>query len=117
MPDGRLDNKEEGEGPKQHRPGGINGDSEYQGKRGSYSGPDVRHEAQHRCQDAPQDRAWNSNQPQAKPDNYTERSVQKELDQEKPTETRRCVVECGCGSLQVMRTCQSDQSITKILAL
>ena len=50
-------------------------------------------------------------------DNDAEASVQKELNQEKPAKAARCVIKGGRGTLQVMRTGQPDQPITKILAL
>src|SRR6478735_6357370 len=117
MPDDRLDDHKQRERPKQHGPGRIDGDSQSQRKCGSDCRADVGYETQHRCQDAPQNRAGNANQPQARPDNDSEASVQKELNQEKPAKTARSVVKCRCSTLQVMRARQPDQSITKILAL
>ena len=67
MPDDRLDDKKQGERPKQHGPGWIDGDSKNQRKGCSDSRADIRYEAQHRCQNAPQDRAGDANQPQALP--------------------------------------------------
>ena len=113
MPNDWLDDKKEGERPKQHGPGGVDSDGKSQRERSSDSRADVRHEAQHGRQDAPQDRAWNTNQPQARPDNYAEGAVQKQLNQKKPAEAPRCVVKLGCGTLQIMRTRQSDQPIAK----
>ena len=42
---------------------------------------------------------------------------EKKLKKEKPAEAAGCVIEGGGGALQVMRTGQPDQTITKIFAL
>src|SRR5438046_2593194 len=64
MPNDRLNHQKQRDRPQQHGPGWINGDrqSERKGRRDNC--PYVRYEAQHRCEDAPQDRAWNADQPE-----------------------------------------------------
>ena len=83
----------------QHGPAGIHGNCKREWECGSDGRADVRDEAQHCGQDAPQDRTWDADNPQADPDNESEGTVQKKLGQEKPAEAARGVIQCGGSAL------------------
>src|SRR5258705_5510775 len=99
MPYNGFDDNKQGEGPEKHGPGRINCNGESQRKRSCYGRPDVRHKAQHRCENAPQNGAWNANQPQARSDNDTKTSIQKELNEEKSAKSACRIVKGGRGAL------------------
>ena len=75
MPNARLHDKKQCDRPEQHGPAGIDGDREREWERGSDGRADVRDEAQHCGQDAPQDRTWNSDKPQTQANDHAEGSV------------------------------------------
>ncbi len=101
MADDRLYNKKKRERPQQHRPAGIDGYRQSERERGRDDSADVGYEAEDCCQDAPQDRAWNANEPQPYPNHDAKRAVHNELSQEKPTKAARRVVERRCRTLEV----------------
>src|SRR3984893_13465551 len=117
MADNRLHSKKKRERPKKHRPAGIDGYRQSKRERRRDDGADVGYEAEDCRQDAPKDRAWRADQPQAYPNHRTKGTVQNELSQEKPPEACGRVVERRCGSLEVIGARQPNEPVTKIFAL
>ena len=113
----RLDNEKQCERPKQHRPAGIDGNGQCERERGGDDCADVRHEAQHRGQDAPQHRTWNADDPQSCSDDDAENSIEQELDQKQSAEARRGIIKRGGRALQVTRTRQPNEAVPEILTL
>src|SRR6188768_804559 len=117
MPDDRLHHQKQRESPQQHVPAWIDRNGQREREGSSNDRTYVGDKAEYACQDAPQDGAWNADQPQTDSDHQAKRSVQEKLDQEEPAEAPRGVVDRSRRSLQVMRTSEPYQSVTQIFTL
>src|SRR3954470_18364426 len=88
-------NQKERQCPQQHGPARVDGYGKSKRKSSRDSGADVRYEAQHRSQNAPENRTGNTYDPQTNANSHTEGSVQKKGRASQPA------VLIGCGDLRV----------------
>ena len=98
-------------------PARIDRDRQRQRKNCGNEGADVRDEAKDSRENAPQHRAWNSDQPERHADQEADPRIERELSEEKSAEPARRVVERAGGLLQVVRPRQLDQAIAQLFTL
>ena len=117
MSDDRLDDEKQRGRPDQHRPAGVDGGRQGQGEQRRDDGADIGHEAKDGREDAPEHRARDANEPQARSDHDAKGRIQGELHEEEATETACRVVERRGRLLQILRAGKLDEPIPEILAL
>lgn len=112
-----LDDDKERRRPQQHGPSRVDRRRKCQRKHGRDDSADIGHEAQNGGENAPQDGAGNSDDPQTDADHDTERSIHGELHQKQPAQAGCGVVERGGRLLQIMRARELDETIPQVLPL
>src|SRR5882757_7158320 len=113
----RFYNRKQDHRPKRHSP--ITSDRSGQRDRqtGSQDGADIGYKSKNHRQQPPKRRARNPDDSQANAYDYAESRIQDELGQKQLCQPLRCIVEGGCGLLQILAAKQSDESIAQILSL